>query len=134
MRILAVNAGSSSLKLALLEDEQRPIAGHQLPSAGEGFDHPRHVVGVDAVHAHGQHRVEHTPVLGIPCQRVALEAVPQRHQPPRPVRVVEVDGVDAEGGVASRPSLGALLDRPQAGGVDQTHIVRQLAPTRHDVE
>jgi acetate kinase len=61
VRILAVNAGSSSLKLALLEDEQRPIAGHQLPSAGEGFDHRelRAVLGewgqIDAI----GHRIVH---------------------------------------------------------------------------
>jgi acetate kinase len=38
VRILAVNAGSSSLKLALLEDEQRRVADRELPSADAGFD------------------------------------------------------------------------------------------------
>ena len=39
--------------------------------------------------------MEHTLVLEIPGERIAVEPVEQRGQPARPVRLVEVDGIDA---------------------------------------
>jgi acetate kinase len=38
VRTLTVNAGSSSLKLALLEDDRRLLSARELPAVGGGFD------------------------------------------------------------------------------------------------
>jgi acetate kinase len=61
VRILAVNAGSSSLKLALLEDDERLLSAHELPAQAGGFDQRElHALlaDLDGIDATG-HRIVH---------------------------------------------------------------------------
>ena len=81
------------------------------------------MVAVDGVDAHGEHGGQDPVVLGVPGEGEALEAVEQGGEAAGPVGGVEVDGVDAGVGQVGRPPLGPLLHAPQAGGVDQPHVV-----------
>jgi acetate kinase len=61
VRILAVNAGSSSLKLALLEDDERVLSAHELRADAGGFDRRALralLADLDGIDATG-HRIVH---------------------------------------------------------------------------
>ena len=92
-RILVVNAGSSSLKLRLLDRDDRLLADHELDAPGGGFDEEELadlVRGLDGVEAVG-HRVVHGgdrfagPVQLTPDIEVYLGSLTDLapiHQPP----------------------------------------------------
>ena len=87
MRVLAVNAGSSSLKLRLLDDEDQVVAGRDLAVGEEGLsDALRELGPADAVGhrvVHGGRRTAAARIdEGLLQELTALTDLAPLHQPP----------------------------------------------------
>ena len=93
MRVLVVNAGSSSLKLRLLGGDDALLAEHELPAGRDGFDEEaaaRLLGAMDGIDAVGHRFVHGGPRLTAPARldggverelRAAADLAPL-HQPP----------------------------------------------------
>jgi signal peptidase I len=111
-----------------------PIGDLGLLCRCDHVDVPVVVVAEDPVDPHPDEAVDDALELRVPSERVAPEAVEQGDEPARPVRVVEVDAVDAGAVQLCRPTLGSLLHALEPCRVDEADVVAQRrAPTGDDL-